>query len=136
MIIEVYIMIPLMSNGSLRSYIPTCPDFHSVALRLHLLFALRFVSSSLPSVVFPWPYSFLAWPSFSRNFFLSIPLLRCLGFSMSNNIPAIDLLWILLSLPPHAKWLSAVLHSDLSRFPLCCLAASFAFCLAVCFFVL
>jgi hypothetical protein len=65
-----------MPNGSLRPYIPTCPDSHSVAFRLHLLFALRFVSSSstslfFPSVVFPWPYSFLAWPSFSQNFFLS-----------------------------------------------------------------
>ena len=126
------------ANGSLRPCIPACPDSHTFALRLHLplfpcgLFPSFSSSLSLPSVVFPSPYGFLAGLLLSLKFrgsrgFVAFPVLRLCGFSNSKDYPAIAFCRISLSLYPGCQWFSATLHSGLSRFPLCCLAASFAF---------
>jgi len=128
----------LATNGSLRPYIPACPDSHSVALRLHLplfpcgLFPGFSSSSHLPSVVFPSPYGFLAGLLTSLKFLnsrciVAMPVLRLCGFSSPKDFSAIPFRRIPLSLPPRYQWFSAALHSGLTRFPLCCLAASFAF---------
>jgi hypothetical protein len=88
------------ANGSLRPYIPVCPDSHSVALRLHLplfpcgLFPGFSSSLSLPSVVFPSPYGFLAGLMLALKFrdsrdFVAFPVLRLGDFSNSKDFPAI-----------------------------------------------
>ena len=128
----------LIANGSLRPCIPACPVSHSVALRLHLplfpcgLFPGFSSSLHLPSVVFPSPYGFLAGLLTSLKFlnsrdFVAFPVLRLCSFSSPKNLSAIAFRRIPLSLPPRCQWSSATLHSGLSRFPIYCLAASFAF---------
>ena len=128
----------LAVNGSLRPCIPACPDSHSVALRLHLplfpcgLFPGFSSSLHLPSVVFPSPYGFLAGLLTSLKFlnsrdFVAFPVLHLGGFPNSKGFLTIASRRIPLSLSPGSQWFSATLHSGLSRFPIYCLAASFAF---------
>jgi hypothetical protein len=86
----------------------------------------------LPSVLFYSPFGFLAGLLTSLKFlnsrdFVAFPVLRLGGFSNPKDFPTIGLRRIPLSLSPWCQWFSAALHSGLSSFPLCCLAASFAF---------
>jgi hypothetical protein len=126
------------ANGSLRPYIPACPDSHSVALRRHLplfpcgLFPGFSSSLSLPSVVFSSPYGFLAGLFLALKFrdsrdFVAFPVLRLGGFSNSKDFSAIAFRRSPLSLSPHSQWFSAALQSVQCRFRYFCLAASFAF---------
>jgi hypothetical protein len=89
-------------------------------------------SLSLPSVVFPSPYGFLAGLWLFLKFlnsrgFVAFPVLRLCGFSNSKDVPAIAFRRSPLSLSPHSQWFYAALQSGQCRSPHFCLAASFAF---------